>query len=382
MSDSGLYVTKVNPNDVLFGRGSGPNDHEGNIKFRDMVASRKAEYLATNHRQTKAKIAKEVVDSVFACNGRFLKKLEPSEIQKIGFDASHDLYTLVDDDTIMEKAKQALRQNRDKGSAGTQGSLSPVPCRERSNAMPMRNTHSLPPSFVQGRNGQFVLPPASINPPIVYSAEPSDFDVEAEDYDEYTTTLDDLDEEDFCGTEARRMSVSSRRSSLLGGRKDGNGPRRDSLQMADVWKRDGTNQSMQMSEMMESFKGMSATGDFNSSSDTIGTIEGDVLGKSQMSMSVMSMASTTSLFKSNSSDKMSGSHDDIFLGLNNAVAWNSNAVMQPIEMPLTTSLRTSGAYSSMNMSNLFQGSLEGSTLALNYDTAGAGKPGQGNNSDR
>ena len=51
----GEFVTELRPCDVLFGRGSGPNDHEGNIRFRQLVAERKQEYLATNHRQTKAK---------------------------------------------------------------------------------------------------------------------------------------------------------------------------------------------------------------------------------------------------------------------------------------------------------------------------------------
>lgn len=112
------YVLEVRPNDVLFGRGSGPNDHEGNIRFRELVAHRKDEYLATNHRQTKAKIAKEIVDQVFTVNGRFLKKLEGNELTQLGFGQGQDVYQVAGDDMIMEKAKQALRQNRNRDAAG------------------------------------------------------------------------------------------------------------------------------------------------------------------------------------------------------------------------------------------------------------------------
>mmetsp|Transcript_22850 Transcript_22850/g.49857 ORF Transcript_22850/g.49857 Transcript_22850/m.49857 type:complete len:461 (+) Transcript_22850:32-1414(+) len=112
-------VTKLGPYDVLFGRGSGPNDHEGNVRFRKLVAERKAEYMATNHRMTKAKIAREIVDAVFSQNGRFLKKIEADDARNIGIPDGVEAWTGVDDDTIMEKAKQALRQNtnKNKGAA-------------------------------------------------------------------------------------------------------------------------------------------------------------------------------------------------------------------------------------------------------------------------
>lgn len=108
------YIVELRPYDVLLGRGSGPNDHEGNIRFRKMVAERKSEYMATNHRLTKAKIAQEIVDAVLNCGGRFLRKLENDEAQSHGVPDGVDAYILATDDTIMEKAKQALRQNTNK----------------------------------------------------------------------------------------------------------------------------------------------------------------------------------------------------------------------------------------------------------------------------
>ena len=127
----GDYVTQLRDSDVLFGRGSGPNDHEGNIRFRQYVAERKTEYLATNHRLTKAKIAREIVDKVLTQHGRFLKKMEAEDLQRAGLPDGTDAWIGVDEDTIMEKAKQALRQNTSKkGQAVTPSSSSsstPVP---------------------------------------------------------------------------------------------------------------------------------------------------------------------------------------------------------------------------------------------------------------
>ena len=116
MADNGLgYITELTASDVLFGRGSGPNDHEGNIRFRHLVAERKQEYLATNHRQTKAKIAREIVNTILEDRGRFLKKVEHFEARRLGIPKGVDAWIIVDDDTVMEKAKQALRQNTNKG---------------------------------------------------------------------------------------------------------------------------------------------------------------------------------------------------------------------------------------------------------------------------
>lgn len=108
------YITELRPCDVLLGRGSGSNDHEGNIRFRQIVSKRKDEYMATNHRMTKVRIAQEIVDQVLANNGRFLRRLEGQDAKDHGVPEGTEAWVLVDEDTIMEKAKQALRQNAQK----------------------------------------------------------------------------------------------------------------------------------------------------------------------------------------------------------------------------------------------------------------------------
>jgi hypothetical protein len=125
-ADFDEVIIHLYPNDVLFGRGSGPNDHEGNIRFRVLVGARKEEYMATNHRQTKAKIARDIVNQVLALNGRFLKKVETADAKRRGVPKGVDAWTLADDETIMEKAKQALRQHRDKAGEKSPTN-SPVP---------------------------------------------------------------------------------------------------------------------------------------------------------------------------------------------------------------------------------------------------------------
>jgi hypothetical protein len=117
------YVTELRLADVLFGRGSGPNDHEGNIRFRQYVAERKAQYMSTNHRMTKTKIAKEIVNRVHDDQGRFVKRVEPNELRDMGLPEDMECYELVDEETILEKAKQALRQN----TAKLRGDLDPLP---------------------------------------------------------------------------------------------------------------------------------------------------------------------------------------------------------------------------------------------------------------
>jgi hypothetical protein len=110
--------------------------------------------------------------------------------------------------------------------------------------------------------------------------------------------------------------------------------RRESLTFDEIWRREslvggaGSNmrsrtsdfRSMDMSDMMESFKGMSTTGELNSSSDTIGTIDG--LPSSGMSMSHMSGLS-------NMSGVMMMSNDSISLFAHDATAATTTMVKRP-----------------------------------------------------
>lgn len=109
------YVLQLNKNDVLCGRGSGPNDHIGNIRFRDQVSGHRIQYMKTSKRKDKDRIARDILNSVRKCAeppGRFLKKLGGRVVKDVGFAKGVDVWMEVDEGTALEKVKQALRQNR------------------------------------------------------------------------------------------------------------------------------------------------------------------------------------------------------------------------------------------------------------------------------
>jgi len=110
--DENQYYFELNHNDVLCGRGSGPNDRVGNIEFRNLVFTRKAEYLAAPSRDAKGRIASDIINAVRSRGGRFLKKISPEQAIKAGFKRGTAIYELADVATVLEKTKQTLRQNR------------------------------------------------------------------------------------------------------------------------------------------------------------------------------------------------------------------------------------------------------------------------------
>lgn len=348
------YVTVVNPNDVLFGRGSGPNDHEGNIKFRDLVAQRKAEYMATNHRQTKAKIARAIVDIVLSAGGRFLKKLEGKEAENLGFTNGDDVYVVVDDDTIMEKAKQALRQNRDKTSSGStpvaenNANLALAQAQAQLAAQQMM-APSLPISSLQ-TNLYTGSMQQQFEPVPVYRVNEQPAYTDNEGYATYTTTLGDPDEEELFN---HRASGGSHR-----GRKDNLAP--PPAERVD---------SMQMSQLMESFRAMSTTHGNNSSSDTIGTIDNMYTGNNMSAisnMSEISISASTSLAKPSTPDNEGGSERFMmsFQQTNSTDlddpkwAESNNSMPPPAQSSSSLPLSSSEMWSSKQINSLLQAPID------------------------
>jgi hypothetical protein len=279
MSDPAQFVTVINANDVLFGRGSGPNDHEGNIKFRDMVAKRKGEYMSTNHRQTKAAIAKEVVGSVFQVQGRFLKRLEAAELQKLGFPSSTEIYQIVDDNTVMEKAKQALRQNREKRDFDPKKSPTRTPTHKTDIVIP-NFTGSL-----EAHENLEPLPMSRVVNPLSAAGQEHLRPKENPGYARYTAQLEGLANPERNETTSESMRRGPRRASV-----QSMSSRRDSLQLSEIMYKDTEG----MSGMMESFKGMSTTDLDNTSTDSIGTID-NMFGDATHHMSGISNVSNMSL---------------------------------------------------------------------------------------
>lgn len=106
------YVTEITPNDVLFGRGAPTFRHPGNVRFREIVLSRKAEYLATTKHEPKQRIAQEIIDEI-TCNGKgkFLREVKTiAEARTYGIPLGTQAWIIVDVDDINAKVKQALRE--------------------------------------------------------------------------------------------------------------------------------------------------------------------------------------------------------------------------------------------------------------------------------
>eukprot|EP00568_Trieres_chinensis_P002061 CAMPEP_0183309280 /NCGR_PEP_ID=MMETSP0160_2-20130417/24801_1 /TAXON_ID=2839 ORGANISM="Odontella Sinensis, Strain Grunow 1884" /NCGR_SAMPLE_ID=MMETSP0160_2 /ASSEMBLY_ACC=CAM_ASM_000250 /LENGTH=211 /DNA_ID=CAMNT_0025473283 /DNA_START=117 /DNA_END=753 /DNA_ORIENTATION=+ len=95
-------ITHPQENDVLCGRGGATNNHEGNKRYRAIVADHQTEYLHAKKRE-KAGIARVIVGIVHSRGGRFLKKLSDGT----------DGWTDVGDKKATEKTSQALREGLD-----------------------------------------------------------------------------------------------------------------------------------------------------------------------------------------------------------------------------------------------------------------------------
>lgn len=100
-------ITTLYENDVLSGRGTGPNEYSGNRRFRDVVDDYRNEYAAADSNEEKRKVAERVVDEIGRSNGRFLTRVDKAD----SFFIEDGVWKEMDRDAAVEKCKQARRQN-------------------------------------------------------------------------------------------------------------------------------------------------------------------------------------------------------------------------------------------------------------------------------
>lgn len=117
-------VTELNDNDVLLGRGA--VSHKGNVRFRQIVAGRRDEYMSISKRQQKDCIARQVISAVAQQGGRFLKRIESIEVVGHVVPVRRVAWTVVDEATVVLKVKQALRE-RETGQAHKLANEDPSP---------------------------------------------------------------------------------------------------------------------------------------------------------------------------------------------------------------------------------------------------------------
>jgi hypothetical protein len=104
-------IREIGANDVVMGRGAFAVRNEGNVRFGRILSELKAEYQVTNNRRTKDTIARQAVHQVYQNQGRFLRRLDdPDEMSSLGVGLDEAAFVLADDDSILLKAKQSLRE--------------------------------------------------------------------------------------------------------------------------------------------------------------------------------------------------------------------------------------------------------------------------------
>lgn len=135
-------VFEMTDQDVLLGRGTGPNESRGNIRFRALVrrALQGVEPSKLDGR-LKARLAREILKAVKAENGRFLK---------INSDGNSPIrsFSVVSDSVALDKVKQSFRhQLRVLEDALSKGTVGTTPGSRHQTASPVTSApRSTPPS--------------------------------------------------------------------------------------------------------------------------------------------------------------------------------------------------------------------------------------------
>lgn len=153
-------IADPNLNDVLCGRGGRINSHAGNVQFRDIIHSKKKEYLAPSTKKLeKAHIAAGIVNDIRSMNppGRFLKE-----------EKGTGMWYDIGDAKAIKKTGQALREDApdirpgidgDGGSSGDEKKPAASPentgkSKGRSpNVSPRGNQIPILPQQAYGNNG-------------------------------------------------------------------------------------------------------------------------------------------------------------------------------------------------------------------------------------
>jgi hypothetical protein len=119
------FKTALGDDDVLLGRGTGPNEFTGNIRYRRLVRQAITSVHPRDLASNKTALAQKVVDDVGQNGGRFVRKLSKGEVAalydslnpqsaskaQLATHMSHkgSIYIDVERDVAIEKTKQSFR---------------------------------------------------------------------------------------------------------------------------------------------------------------------------------------------------------------------------------------------------------------------------------
>jgi hypothetical protein len=96
-----IFFRELGQNDVLLGRGTGPNENIGNVRFRSLVR----DSMQTHRFSTpdeKSELAKKIVNTVKARNGRFMKQVNTRK-------NCGNIFVEIPDKVSLDKTKQSFR---------------------------------------------------------------------------------------------------------------------------------------------------------------------------------------------------------------------------------------------------------------------------------
>jgi hypothetical protein len=191
-------VTGLKPNDILLGRGSGPNQSAGNTIFRNLVWNTFKEYLSEQQKETtgvdtiiedddeavfrpldattKNQIARRILDTIHTSNGRFLRRLNSLEAQRmVKRDATlgeeNFMHVEISTKEAIEKIKQSLRFQIDQRQKFRSMSNQKRPAEDLhddDNVPPAKRAQTSAEPFIPGSTGlrirdvnDFLVPPPS-----------------------------------------------------------------------------------------------------------------------------------------------------------------------------------------------------------------------------
>lgn len=115
-----IFIEDPSENDVLFGRGAPYVRWKGNVRFREVVSEWKSKYLGTRRQNEKHCIATEIIDEIRVNRGgRFLVKYDqPQDKNDHGISDSAVVWVPADENLIIEKVKQTLRDRQQMDALG------------------------------------------------------------------------------------------------------------------------------------------------------------------------------------------------------------------------------------------------------------------------
>jgi hypothetical protein len=105
-----VFVSELGGNDILLGRGTGPNQNQGNIRFRKTVHEQEELLKIRGISLSRNEIALKILSVIKERRGRFLRKIRLPKKSKRS--PAKEVFYVVDDSHAIQKIKQALRYQK------------------------------------------------------------------------------------------------------------------------------------------------------------------------------------------------------------------------------------------------------------------------------